>query len=303
MQEMDSKPTIVILVGPPGSGKSMWAKEYIANHENGSAVHYINQDTQGKQGHLDFFDTAIKDKREIIVDRMNFSKGQRARYLDPARKAKYHTKIVVLHLPYDECVKRASDRKNHPTIKDAETAEKAVYFFFKNYGRPKDTEADEVVRLGWEKASLNKVIVCDLDGTLANCEHRLHHLHVEQPNKPNWKKFFEEMPLDPVNEWCRSLLSAMSHDYQIVYCTGRAGEYYNLSKEWLEQNGLVYPGFTLFSRMKGDHRADWQVKEIIYEFEIKTRYGILFVVDDRTQVVDMWRKHGVTVLQCANGDF
>ena len=300
---MDNKPLITILVGPPGSGKSTWAADYLANHENSSAVAYINQDTQGKQGHINMFWDALEAKKEILVDRMNFSKGQRGRYLEEAKKAKYRTKIVVFHVPQEECLKRCVERTDHPTIKDQETAEKAIYYFFKNYGRPKDKDADEVVRLGWDLKDKYKVVICDLDGTLANCEHRLHHLKVEEPKKPNWKKFFEEMPLDPVNEWCRDLLSAMSERHQIIYCTGRAGEYYDVSKKWLEENRLTYPGFKLFSRMPGDHRADWQVKEIIYEYEIKTRYDILFVVDDRTQVVEMWRKHGVTVLQCAEGNF
>lgn len=297
---MDRNPIILLLVGPPGSGKSSFADKYIK--ENPSFA-YINQDTQGRDGHLQKFNDCIKNRQDILVDRMNFSKSQRRRYLDPAKKANYYTKIMVFHVPYSICLERASERVGHPTIKDAETAEKAIYGFFKSYVRVEDDEVHEVERVGWDREFDTKVVVCDLDGTLADCRHRLHHIKVEKPNKPNWKKFFDEMPLDPVNEWCRDLLHAMSQRHQIIYCTGRAGEYYDLSKKWLEENSLAFPGFKLFSRLRGDHRPDWQVKEIIYEFEIKPRYDILFVVDDRQQVVDMWRKHGVTVLQCAKGDF
>lgn len=33
------------------------------------------------------------------------------------------------------------------------------------------------------------------------------------------------------------------------------------------------------------------------------RDNILFVIDDRDSVVEMWRRNGLTVLQCAKGDF
>ena len=108
---------------------------------------------------------------------------------------------------------------------------------------------------------------------------------------------------DTVNEWCRALITDMSEKYPIVYATGRAGEYNDITEMWLQENGLRTPGSLLFSRLPGDYRKDNIVKEIILEFEIKTRYGILFVVDDRKQVVDMWRSHGNVVLQCDEGDF
>jgi hypothetical protein len=45
------------------------------------------------------------------------------------------------------------------------------------------------------------------------------------------------------------------------------------------------------------------VKENILDFELLTRFNILFAIDDRQQVVDMWRRRGITALQCAKGDF
>ena len=57
-------------------------------------------------------------------------------------------------------------------------------------------------------------------------------------------------------------------------------------------------------RPRDDHRKDDIVKEIILDFEIKTRVNnILFAVDDRQSVVDLWRNRGITTLACAKGDF
>ena len=56
-------------------------------------------------------------------------------------------------------------------------------------------------------------------------------------------------------------------------------------------------------RKTGDNRKDCVVKREIFDAEIKDKYYIKFILDDRNQVVDMWRKMGLTCLQVADGDF
>lgn len=291
---------IIMLVGPPGSGKSTLSERY-------PDYVRVSQDDQGKQGHRDVFQEALEGKKNILIDRMNFDKGQRRRYLDPAHKAGYSSVIFVLHVPMQTCLERCKARKGHPTIKDDESAESAVDFFFRKYERVSDDEANSVNRLGWTE-NTTKAIVCDIDGTMADIEHRRHHIPRREPGdkkrpRQNWKAFFEEMVNDTVNEWCRALIVSMSDRYPIIYATGRAGEYEDITAMWLEDNGLRMAGSLLYSRMPKDYRKDSIVKEIILEFEIKPKYDILFIVDDRKQVVDMWRSHGYTVLQCDEGDF
>jgi len=264
----------------------------------------VNQDTQGKEGHKEVFQKALSEGKDIVVDRMNFSRKQRNIYLEPAKKKKYGTRIVVFHVPYQTCLERTIAREGHPTIKTEEDAHNAVHFFFSHYGRVQDREADEVVRIGWASPKdSTQVIVCDLDGTLANVEHRRHHVRKEKSEKSNWVAFFEGMVDDPVNQWCKAILDKMNDTYRVVYATGRPADYLEYTEMWLTENGLRYAGSELFTRLEKDYRGDDQVKEIILEFEIKTRWDILFILDDRKQVVDMWRKHGYTVLQCDYGDF
>ena len=43
-------------------------------------------------------------------------------------------------------------------------------------------------------------------------------------------------------------------------------------------------------------------KEILGKLKAENK-DILFVVDDRQQVVNMWRDNGITCLQCDKGDF
>lgn len=154
-----------------------------------------------------------------------------------------------------------------------------------------------------------KAIIVDIDGTLADCSHRRHHVEGE---KKDWEAFFAEIESDKANDWCVQLIQSMGrhHSVAILYVTGRMEKYRRTTKAWLFRNlpiqkisdaGIRYDG--LFMRPDGDYRPDWQVKEEIYKRDIEPHFDVLFAVDDRKQVVDMWRKNGVVCLQCAEGDF
>lgn len=286
------------MAGPPGSGKTTAIKQ----HPFLSKLTRISQDEMGKEGHFEAFTEAIKKGENVVVDRMNFNKKQRRRYIESAKKAGYRVDIAIQHTPKEACYSRCIKREGHETIKTKEDAQSAIDFFFKNYERPEPDEADSISNLGWSDGH-TMCIVCDLDGTLANVDHRRKYVRVEKPDKPNWKKFFDKMVDDPVNTWCSELITMMSDRYPIVYATGRPADYEFETKGWLEKNGLMLGGAKLFMREAGDYRSDRIVKQNILDFEIKTRYDILFVVDDRKQVVDMWRDNSYTVLQCAEGNF
>lgn len=286
---------LVLLVGPPGSGKS--------THSNQLACDYsfkrISQDDQGKVGHIDAFNEALFKGMNIVVDRMNFNKVQRDRYLIPAKAAGYETEIIVLHESYETCLERCLKRQGHPTIKDETNARSALNTFFGKYERVQDNDADKVTRI-WPKGEKDTVIICDLDGTLCNVDHRLHFVKdVPVGQKKDWKNFFYNIPGDHINTWCSDLITYFPH--QIVYCSGRPDNYRKETVAWLEEYDLNH--FPLFMRPRNDSRQDDIVKEIILDFEILTRFNPYFAIDDRDQVVRMWRKRGITCLQCANGDF
>lgn len=293
------KSKLILLVGPPGSGKSTFAQNYQLIRDN-IPYHctYINQDSQGKE-HLKLFNDTIKLHVDIIVDRMNFDKKQRERYLKPAREKGYETEIIVIHESrqtcLDRCIKRAN---NHETITNEEFAHKAINMFFSKYERVEDSEADVVTRL-WLQVDLKlNAIICDLDGTMCNLDHRLHYVKQE---KKDWKNFLSNIDKDGLNQWCRTITNSLRMNNIIVFCSGRDDNYREKTTKWLSENKCHYDW--LFMRPRDDYRQDFIVKEIILEFELLTRFNILFTIDDRKQVVDMWRKHGLTCLACAEGEF
>jgi predicted kinase len=130
-----------ILVGCPGSGKSTYAELLI-----GCQLGYVrvSQDDQGREGHLEAFKQALNNKLNVVVDRMNFNKKQRSKYISLARGAGYQIKIVEFKTPVLSCLCRCENRENHPTIKDNLTAAKVIKFYHKNYQAPTVDECDEL---------------------------------------------------------------------------------------------------------------------------------------------------------------
>jgi len=59
----------------------------------------------------------------------------------------------------------------------------------------------------------------------------------------------------------------------------------------------------LFMRPEGDMRPDNIVKAELFDTYVRDNYDVQFVIDDRDQVVDMWRRMGLACLQVAPGDF
>lgn len=287
-------PNLIILVGPPGSGKSTRAL-----HLETQGYVRISQDDQGKERHMEMFYEALMGGKDVVVDRMNFNVEQRSRYLKPAKEGEYATKIITFFVPRITCHLRCALRKGHPTIVTEENAISALNTFFTKFERPTENEAD-VLEFDYQHSEDRAdCIIVDLDGTLCNIDHRLH--HVRKEGKKNWKAFSDGLVGDTVNEWCRRLIDGTDYNSHVVLCSGRSHEYRELTIGWLGANNIPYS--SLFMRPDKDYRQDCIIKEIILDFEILPRYNPIFAVDDRKQVTDMWRRRGITCLQCAEGNF
>jgi len=139
-----------------------------------------------------------------------------------------------------------------------------------------------------------KVIICDIDGTIAIKGDR----GIFDYSKVN---------LDTVNRPIFQILKSLSKDdINIIFCSGREDSCGEQTTEWLEDNVLGKFNkklFRLLMRKTGDFRKDSIIKKEIYHEYIENQYEVLFVLDDRNQVVDMWRSLRITCLQVAKGDF
>ena len=139
-----------------------------------------------------------------------------------------------------------------------------------------------------------KAIVVDLDGTLCDVEHRVHFMQ-EIPKKS--AEFHSQCVNDPAVEPIAELVRAMhAQGIKVIILTARPVTYATQTKWWLEATKVPYD--QLF--MGTVNRPDREYKRITYFNEIEPYYDVLFVVEDRADVVSMRRKHGVLCLDCAN---
>lgn len=136
----------------------------------------------------------------------------------------------------------------------------------------------------------------DLDGTLADVDHRRRFI---KGKRRDWKAFHAACVKDPVNAWCVRLIEAMrAAGFRIELVSGRSQEVEDLTVRWLDKafHGDLSALNLVLLRPRGDMTKDTELKRAWLRGYGKGR--VLFAVDDRKRVVDMWREEGVVCLQC-----
>ena len=135
------------------------------------------------------------------------------------------------------------------------------------------------------------IVIVDIDGTIADVRHRLH--HIKGPGKKDWKSFFEAMDHDtPIKAMIRHV-HELEKDHDIIIVTGRPEHYRVRTEKWLKANRVRY--VRLFMRPDGDHRPDYEVKvEALREY---AKGQIVLAIDDRGPVCDAYEKNGVRCLR------
>ena len=142
-----------------------------------------------------------------------------------------------------------------------------------------------------------EIVIFDIDGTLADVSARRHHL-MKKPK--DWDAFFREIPQDKaVHSMVRLCNILYASGIKIFLCTGRREKDRAETIKWLTQQGVNY--HELILRPDGDRRSDVIVKREMLAGIDQSK--ILFVVEDRSGVVEMWRSEGLVCLQCAPGEF
>lgn len=140
----------------------------------------------------------------------------------------------------------------------------------------------------------------DLDGTLADLTHRLH--HVKNGNS-DWDAFFEACTGDePIKEIIGLAITLKEAGADIWIVSGRSDQVLAETAFWLNMYGV--PHDALLMRRAGDYRPDHQIKQEMLDNMLDIdRERVAMAFDDRDRVVKMWRDNGIRCLQVAPGDF
>ena len=137
---------------------------------------------------------------------------------------------------------------------------------------------------------MEQAIIVDVDGTLAHRVDRSPHDY----NKVHTDAY--DSIIGDIVTSCSDIMGL-----NIIIMTGRPESAKADTVRWLYDNGLHFDA--IFTRADGDYREDSLVKYDLYKEHIEPFYEVQFVLDDRNQVVKMWRDEGLKVLQVAEGDF
>lgn len=302
--------TLTITRGLPGSGKTTWAKEQLGaarvNRDElrrmmrGGPVGENRAERQVTLVQHAAVDALLRADVNVICDDTNLRAGTIREYARIARDCAAEFRVRdFTDVPLEVCIERDAGRPEADRVgEDVIRGMWQRYFAGRTVplpipGLPAAAGAAKPEhRTGADRSEsdLPDAVLVDIDGTVALMAGRGPH---------DMSRVGEDRPNHSVIAAVRAMHAAGHH---IVYCSGRSDDARAVTEKWLRRFvDVPYEG--LYMRAAGDTRRDSVVKEEIFEQEIRHRYRVVGVFDDRMQVVRMWRALGLTVFQVAEGDF
>lgn len=299
------KGKLIMTVGIPRSGKTTWAKNFLK--ESGNAIR-VNRDDLRQMLHNGkwtprneeltmkaqkaIVEQGLKAGKVVIVDDTNLGEYHKQRWSQIAKSCNAAFEIKHMDvLPLSELIRRDHDSDS-----------------FRG--------ADVIVRMALESKQLtfekDEVVLCDLDGTLCDIEHRRHHV---QGEKKNWNAFFEDVSKDSMRLDVFAMLSEYAKEgKKIIFVSARPERCRKDTEQWLAERMIflshdrsydqiesLLKYEALLMRPDGDSRQDTIVKKQMLDKYLNKEW-IHAVIDDRPCVIRMWREEGLNTIDVGDGE-
>ena len=290
---------VILTRGLSGSGKTTWAKEQVDKGQ-GNTVIVCKDDIRGmlwnsayssgrekmvKDVRNTLIQLALSEGKNVIVADTNFDNHEQVVRDIVSEWCKKNNKQVSVrvqdftHVPLNVCIERDAKR---PNSLGADVIKQ-------QYNRWIKKEDDVQVKPLVQDTNLQNAVIFDVDGTLA---------HMNGRGPFEWMRVKEDLVDEVVAQMARDCYNL---GYVVLIVSGRDGVCRDLTIEWLNENKI--PFNKVFTRKPNDMRKDSIIKEEIFFEDIFGKWNVRYVVDDRNQVVETWRKIGLKCLQAAPGDF
>lgn len=291
--------TVLILRGLPASGKSTFARDLLdkkrgmwkrLNKDELRAMldnsHHTSYNEKFVEKVRDIMLVeALKSGHHVVIDDTNLSDRPVQRITQVVEKYKKDTGEDV-RIEIKEMMTSLEESLARDALREKAVGREVIMKMYrqhilKNERGPHYQEQDE---------RLPTAIICDLDGTLAI-------LNARSPYDA------EGCETDLLNKPVAEIVQTYHQlGAKVIFMSGREEKARKQTVNWLEYNGITYDA--LYMRATGDLRKDSIVKKELYDAHVKDKYFIKFVLDDRDQVVDLWRLDlGLPCLQVNYGDF
>jgi len=298
---------VIFTRGLQASGKSYWAKNFVKENQTfkrvsrddlrhmASSYTYDNKNEElVSKLEEALIKELIKNKYNIVIDAMHlnisyiekwkrFISNYYSEFCDEGQNVQYEIKSFPISL--EEAIIRDS-------LREFKLGEEVIRKTWEKYKNEliEMLEEDKRIKVV-HNPKLPTAILVDIDGTLAI-----------RGNRSPYD--FSQVGKDKVNEAIKilvNMLSAEPYNYKVIIFSGRDDSCYEITRNWLIENKINFD--YLHMRKTNDRRKDSIVKKELFDVWVKDQYNILYVIDDRKQVVDMWRELGLTVLDVAGHEF
>lgn len=278
-----NKPKAIITVGCSASGKSTYAKElvkeefiqierdlirrdlfpeaFVDKSWSGYKFNRHNEQLVTNEANR-LIEEAFNDGKNIVISDTNINPKYRDRLVDFLNDTGFDVYQKFIYAHYNELLDRNKGRPYEVPVKVI------------------SDQWDSLVKQGFIEQperdnSLMDAVIVDIDGTLAEMNGR---------SPFDWDRVDEDFPKRDVID----IVQHLSSSNHIVVMSGRDSICREKTFNWLRNNGVNFNW--LIMRPKGSQEKDWKVKKELYIEKVLPYYNVKFVIDDRPQVVRMWRK-------------
>lgn len=286
---------IIVLVGPPASGKTTYARELA---KAGTPYVIVNRDSI-REGRGEYWvpdqEDYISDMEEYavrsaikrclipIIDATNLNPKTIEKWENLAKELNCEIEYKKFYISFKEALERDSKRERS-------VGKKVLIKFYTKYFY------DEFVKeVGYDDRIINKgnhktpCVILDLDGTSALHRNRLPY---------DWNKLDSD-EFDP--RMLQIIYKLHLAAVKIIFLTGRPNSVRDETEKWIKK--YIWSDFNLIMRPTDDNRSGDIVKKELWEKYIEPNYNTLCVFEDSNKCVNMWRDLGLLTCQVANGDY
>ena len=238
---------------------------------------------------------ALKSGKSVIVSDTNLPAKTVKNWISVARKHNVLYEIVNFDfVSIEECIKRDQDREHSvgEEVIRRMAESHTVKGKLRKVDEPKEYHILEVepYENTWSW-NIPEAVIVDIDGTMATMKDR---------SPYDWMRVGEDEPVQAVID---AVKAAHAYGARIIFMSGRDASCRYITVGWLRQHVGPDMPFKLFMRAEGDNRKDDIVKYELFNEHVRNKYHVKYVLDDRDQVVAMWRKLGLPTFQVEYGNF
>jgi predicted kinase len=289
---------LILTRGIQASGKSTWAKRWVrddperrvrVNRDDLRAMLFAadgtllswRQEQQVTEVERAIAKTALDKGKDVVVDAMNL----RAKWVKQWATLGYPIEFRDFPIQLEDALAMNADR-------DRPIPEEAIIKAFRHTpgGQipPAPNLSENAPRPYMPDWQLPGAFLFDIDGTLA---------HMTGRSPYDYSRVSE----DTVDTAVAYLLDVLSAEHHIVVMSGRDEACREVTEAWLNAHDIQFDH--LFMRAAGDTRKDATVKRELFDAHVRNAFNVRGVIDDRNQVVAMWRDLGLKCYQAQEGAF